>query len=65
MKSQPKSPLDSSPLERGVGRDGNCLEGSGSKPELFPLESKQEEAGREGRNKKKGENGGVEGEKTT
>ena len=43
MKSRTKSPLDSSPLERGAGRGGGCLEGSGSKPRAVLLrESRQE-----------------------
>ncbi len=50
MKSRPKSPLDSSPLERGAGRGGGCLEGSASKPELFLLREPTRRRGRKGEN---------------
>ncbi len=36
-----------------MGRGGDCLEGSGSKLELFPLESKQEEEAEKGETKRR------------
>jgi hypothetical protein len=72
MKSPPKSPLDSSPLQRGAGRGEECLEGSGSKPERFEAravllrEQTRRRRDREGQNKLRpltkgeGEKAGVE-----
>ncbi len=55
MKSRTKSPLDSSPLDRGAGGEGGCLEGSSSKPELFSKESRQKEEAEKGETQKRGE----------
>ncbi len=56
MKSRPKSPLDSSPLERGAGRGHGYFEETDPKQELFSEKEqscslKQSRAGKEKRKK--------------
>ena len=50
MKSRPKSPLDSRPLERGAGRGRGYFEESKLKPESF---SEKEQRGSRGRERER------------